>query len=348
MKTLKNILVASITSLFVLTSANAGELSISGSMEAAATQVGGEQSGNKLGLENELAVTGSTELDNGIGVSYKQTITGAMGFNDAELMFTTDYGTVGVSSTGGTIEDIDNIVPTAFEEAEALWPTASGDFDDIGINDGTYGILYKNALLNTGMNISAYYTGVAASGDSGTDDAVTGGVGSYGSSYSVYLRGNPLGLIDGVDLAIGYENADRKNTDTGYTDVESATVGLNYTYGPLKVGAQIGAKDLGLGTTASGTNWYKNTMLGAAYAVNDAFSISYTETKSQRNTKAAAGSATVDGSESSSVATEASSYSATYTMGGLTIAYVDTDVDNAEYTLSRKRSASQIVLTVAF
>ena len=46
------------------------------------TGLSGSQSGGKLGQENELSVTGSTELDNGTTVSYKQSITADNARND--------------------------------------------------------------------------------------------------------------------------------------------------------------------------------------------------------------------------------------------------------------------------
>ena len=61
-------------------SVNAGEVSISGSMIASFTKKGGyNTTGNPLGMNKELSVTASGELDNGVGVAYKQTITNANG-----------------------------------------------------------------------------------------------------------------------------------------------------------------------------------------------------------------------------------------------------------------------------
>jgi hypothetical protein len=337
MKTLKNILVGSLASLIVFASAQAGELTVSGSMEVSKTSLGNQDTGNGIGQENELAITGSTELDNGTTVSYKQTIGDTFGFNDSELVFGTSYGTIGVRSTGGTIEDIDNIVPTAFEEAEALWPSSTG-WQDVGLTDGTMGITYANALLDTGMNLTAYYTPRASSGDGIADDGVKGTTAEdVGDGYSVTLRGNPMGIVDGLDIALGYEAIDSRVTTR--TDEESVTAAVNYTYGPLKVGFQMGYLDLGRGTTVSttGADWYKNVYAGAAYAVNDALTISYQVADSRKKT-----------AQGESIKTEAEGFSAAYTMGGMTIAYVNNDADNANYTDGADRSAQQVVLSVAF
>ena len=337
MKTLKNILVGSLASLIVFASAQAGELTVSGSMEVSKTSLGNQVTGNGIGQENELAITGSTELDNGTTVSYKQTIGDTFGFNDSELVFGTSYGTIGVRSTGGTVEDIDNIVPTAFEEAEALWPSSTG-WQDIGSTDGTMGITWANALLNTGMNATVYYTPRAGSGDGIADDGVKGATADdRGDALSVTLRGNPMGIVDGLDVAIGYEKIDTRVTNQ--QDEESVTAAVNYTYGPLKVGYQMGYVDKGRGTAVSSTgiDWYKNVYAGAAYAVNDALTISYQIADSKRKL-----------SSGSSIKTEAEGFSAAYTMGGMTIAYVNNDADNANYSDGADRSAQQVVLSVAF
>jgi hypothetical protein len=339
MKNIKHILAAFVISVFAIFTVQAGEMTLSGSMEISSTKTGGVTTGNSLGQENELAITGSTELDNGIAVSYKQTVGDKFTFNDSELMFATAYGTIGMSSTGGTIEDIDNIVPTAFEEAEALIKYSTTGFNDVGENDGTYGIVYKNAVPGTGMNVTGYYTPKGGSSDSvATDDANSGDVAAAnGRAYSVYLRGNPLNLIEGVDLAVGYENTKTQiaSKATG-TDHESYTAALNYTWGPIKVGYQKGYLHTG-SELASGVEGYKNTSAGIAYAINDSLSVSYQETISRKLNHSG-----------DNVSQEISGVSVAYTTGGATIAYVDNRADNGDYTRNRKLTGTQVVLSLAF
>jgi hypothetical protein len=339
MTKLKNLLAAFVISAFAIVSAQAGEMTLSGSMEISNTKTGGVTTGNGLGQENELAITGSTELDNGITVSYKQTVGDKFSFNDSELMFATGYGTIGVSSTGGSIEDIDNIVPTAFEEAEALITfTASTGFLDVGNNDGTYGIVYKNAVPGTGMNVTGFYTPKGGSGDStAADDAPGGDINAADdSAYSVYLRGNPLNIIDGIDLAVGYENTGTHAAKAVATDEESYTAAINYTWGPVKVGYQKGYLHTGA-EGASGVEGYKNTYMGIAYAVNDNLSVSYQNTVSRRLSHSGEG-----------IETDIDGYSVAYTTGGMTLAYVDNKASNANYTKNVSRTGSQVVLSLAF
>ena len=149
MKTLKNMLFALVASSLVFANVNAGEMTLNGSMEVALTKVDGE-TGNPIGLENEMDIVGSTELDNGIGVSYKMTID-ATTFDDEELVFSTPYGTLAVTSTGGPLDANDNIVPTAFEEAEYAASTGYIDTSKFSGN-GAMALRYGNTFY--GVTIS--------------------------------------------------------------------------------------------------------------------------------------------------------------------------------------------------
>jgi hypothetical protein len=338
MKNLKNILASCLISVFAFVSAQAGELTVSGSMKIAHTQTGGVTTGNPLGQDGELALTGSTELDNGVKASYKQTITDKFAFNDSELMFATSFGTIGMSSTGGTIEDIDNIVPTAYEEAEALISfTSSTGYLDVGSTDGAYGIVYKNAVPGTGMNATLFYTPKGGSSDTAADDTVGGDAApANDSAYSVMLRGNPMDLIPGADLALGYEKVKTKKAAASGSANESYTAALNYAFGPVKVGVQGGWLHTGE-ELASGVEGYKNTYAGIAYAVNDNLSISYQNTQSRKLNHSGVG-----------VTTDIDGYSVAYTMGGMTLAYVDNKASNANYTTNQTRTGKQVALALAF
>ena len=70
MKNITKVGLSALAGALAITSVNAGEMSISGSMEASYTKGRGYQTtGNPLGMDKELSVTGSGELDNGLNVS---------------------------------------------------------------------------------------------------------------------------------------------------------------------------------------------------------------------------------------------------------------------------------------
>ena len=58
--------------LFAVSKAYAGELTVTGSMEATYQSEPEDVTGNPIGMDRELKFAGSTELDNGITVSVMQ------------------------------------------------------------------------------------------------------------------------------------------------------------------------------------------------------------------------------------------------------------------------------------
>ena len=124
MKNILKTLIVMLTSISLFGSANAGELSVSGTAKATYNILGGVKTNqNKgLGITNELNFTASGELDNGYTWNYSmeldpgatapttETSTGdtqsAMN-DDTKLTLTTPMGTVGVfiSEGGLDVED---------------------------------------------------------------------------------------------------------------------------------------------------------------------------------------------------------------------------------------------------
>ena len=248
MNTIKKLLVATVSSVFLFASASAGELTLSGSIEVTSNSVGNSDTGNRLGYENEYTISGATELDNGIGVSYKMTTGDSFAENDTEIAFTTDYGAIAVTSMYDALDSIDNIVRTAHEEAEHNITT----FNDVGVIGASgVGIKYSPNVDLAGMSATLYYTPKWGTGDTSTDSAGANATTSSGndSAYSIILAGNPLGLVDGLGVTVGYENAEQRGNagKTGpQTDAESVTAAISYAYGPATFGFQRGYRDEGL------------------------------------------------------------------------------------------------------
>ena len=205
MKTLTKVGLSALAGALAVTSANAGEMSLSGSIVASYSKGSGyHTTGNPLAMDKELSVTGSGELDNGTTVSYKQTITDAMAFNDSEVVFGNVMGTtasLAMTSAGDPMSAIDDVTPTAFEEANAI----TGSIKDVNGIDGTYSLRLTQAdLLGTGFTVDAAYTWEHGSGDAGTEKG-SSGVDADGSEdgYSVVVKGS-VPMVDGLDVGVGY------------------------------------------------------------------------------------------------------------------------------------------------
>ena len=342
MNTIKKLLVATVSSIFVFASATAGELSLSGAIELSSNSRANTNEGNKLGWENEYTISGSTELDNGIGVAYKMTTSDSFTESDTDITFTTDYGTIGVGNMYDGVDAVDNIVPTAHEEAEHNL----GTWGDAGTLGASAGIKYVPNVDLYGMGATLFYTPKWGTAKTATDSAGSGDTGAEdnGSGYSIILAGNPGNFVDGLGVTVGYEKADQRGNagKTGpQTDAESVTAAISYAYGPVTVGVQKGYRDEGyegaVSVSATQGVHYRNTNYGIAYAINDALTVSYQ--RSDSNQKLADGR---------NVVQEADGYSAAYTMGGMTLSYYNNSVDNANYTVANTQDNSGVILSVAF
>jgi len=337
MKNMTKIGLSALAGTLAMTSANAGEMSLTGSIEATWTTGSGYSTvGQPLGMDKGLTVEGSTELDNGTTVKYTQAITDAMGYDDSEIAFVTEsWGTIALTSTGAPISAIDDVTPTAFEEANALL----GSIDDVNGADGTYGIRYTLAdVAGSGFTFDAFYTNKHGSGDAQGDNASSGSAASAnGSAFEWVFKGSIPG-VDGLDLGVGYANleaTDNASTDTvkqGSPDQDEGTAYVTYAYGPLKLGYQIGAVSTGANAL------YKTQFYGISYAVSDDLSVSYN---------------TIDASRTASdgLRTEQDfdSISASYSMGGMTINVADSDCSNCSYTYAgRSQDATTVSLAIAF
>lgn len=326
--------------LFAVATAQAGTLTVTGNMEATYQSEPEKTTGNPIGMDRALNFAGSTELDNGITVSVFQDTTDNLGYGDSQIAFGNIMGfaTIYIGSDADPVDNIDDVTPSAYEEANG---SGSGTYVDIGSLAGQMGIGTKFSLPILGAVDFKYYPKV--DGDKNEDNSSSADTsGSVGSGSSISINTNlanlPLvgGALDGATLRTGYSENDNStvaNTD----DVVQLTAALNYAYGPVSFGIQ--KKYNNLGTTAAGTDpiWYKDTVVGIAYAVNDSLSISYNRYTSNRHSIGAA-----------NAEQETDAINIGYTVGGMTIGFQDAQTDNAAYVLNSKDDTRTIGVSVAF
>ena len=336
MKNITKVGLSALAGALAFTSVNAGEMSISGSMEGSFTKKGGmNTSSQPLGMDKELSITGSGELDNGVGVAYKQTTTDALAFSDSELVFTglpfLGDASLAMTSTGSPLSAIDDVTPTAFEEANA----AVGSIDDVNGSDGTYGLRYTLAdALGTGVKVDAMYFFQHGAGDANADNGTAAANNGNEDGYEITLQGS-VPMVDGLSLGAGYAKLDKSAENTANADdldIHEGTMYAKYSVGALSVGVQRGV------VNQAGANdvLFDNTYLGISYAISDNLSVSYNEIESRKS------------QENTDIDQDMDSISVSYTMGGMTIGILDADADNAAYSVGRKQTARSVSLSVAF
>ena len=335
MKNITKVGLSALAGALAVTSVNAGEMSISGSLEASYTKGSGYlTTGNPLGMDKELSVTGSGELDNGTTVSYKQTITDAMAFNDSELVFWNVLGTtatVAMTSTGSPISAIDDVTPTAFEEANAL----IGSIDDVNGMDGTYGIRVTMAdVLGSGFKLDAMYSTDVGSGDAQADNSKSGETGGTSDSGTEVTITGSVPMVEGLDVGVGYYEQETDSVSTSGTyHADEGTAYIKYSTGPVSVGYQKGVV---VNSAGSEETQYKNEYIGISYKISDDLSVSYNEIEGRKRTNG------------TDVTQDFDSISLSYSMGGMTLNIADSDVSNSSYTKGRAVDATSVSLAIAF
>ena len=337
MTNIKKIGLSALAGALAITSAHAGAISVSGSMEISYTKGSGKHTtGNPLGQNNELTFTASTELDNGVTVAYKNTATDTALANDSELVFGNILGgTLSMQSTGSPLDGIDNKMPTAFNDAEG----AVGSIADVSGDNGSFGIRYTlSDVAGTGIKLDYNYVPKHGSGDATGDGGPGGTTAGQGNldSHDITLTGAVPG-VEGLSVGAGYskKNYDYKAAGTPQQTAESGTAYATYAYGPVTVGYQVG----GVGESGNGGAAYKNTYMGISYAISDDLSIAYNNTESYK----------LGGQHNSvGLVQEWDNISLAYSMGGMTIGLSDSDCSNCSYSKGVKQDETVLNLTIAF
>ena len=342
MKQLKTI-VAFVAGLFAFTSVQAGEMTVSGSMQATYQSEVDDVTGNPLGLNTDLTFSGSVDTDFGTATMSLATDGTFLGDSGADHTYSlaTDMGTFTIGNAGDSANAVDDITPTAFEEANG---SGSGTYSvDFGSGmDGSMSLKYGNSdVMGTGISVSySYYPkldgttnnekGASAAANSATKSAQSMNVGIPLSGVPV-LGDSPLG---GAKITLGYEKSDAMSSE--FQPKEGGTVAVVLPVGPLSVGYQ--KKAYAAAATANATKtFYKDDVYGIAYAINDDLALSWNVYQSAQHNN--------DGTNTEQ---ETKSLNIAYTVGGLTIGFADAKTSNAAYTAASDDDTRTFSIKTAF
>jgi len=315
-------------SLASVAAANAGSLDVTGGATATYSSTDGEVTGNPLGMATAMTFTGNGELDN--GSTFKLTIahTNKAAYTGSAIALTTpSLGTFTYDEGGGTgLDRIDDMMPTAWEETDGTSTTAglrtvagAGGSADIEWNVGMG--------LPDGMNVYASFAPHPGGGQKNANKAVGGDGGIVnGEGWDIVLTHNAL--LDGLNVFAGMSSIQQVS---GAGNREQEAYGATYAIGGATIGYQQ-SRDDNAGVTGT---YYDNDAWGVSYSINDDLSISYGEHNSDTNN---AGSRSV----------EAKSLQMSYSVGGASIKFAETEVDNVKYVSGTNRKGRTIALTLAF
>ena len=346
MKQLK-IVVALVAGLFAFTSVQAGELSVTGSMQATYQSEQTNVTGNGLGMNTDLTFSGSTDTDFGTATWSMATDGTFLGDSGADhsMKIATDYGTIGIGNAGDAANAVDDITPTAFEEANG---SGSGTYSvDLGSGmDGSMSLTYANGdLFGTGISVAySYYPKL--DGTTNNEKGASGGSSASTQSAQSVNVGLSLGslpvigdtVLGGAKITAGYEESD--TTVLNAQSKEGGTVAVVMPVGPLSVGYQKKAyQAVGTSTAEAQDGFFKDDILGIAYAVNDDFAISYNIIESDKH---------LHTSTNGEVEQETKAINLAYTVGGLTLGFQDAKTKNAGYAVGTDDDTRTFSLKTAF
>jgi len=302
-----------------ISAAQAGELAVTGSAALTYDQKDTtEMTGNPIGMSKDLTFKGSGELDNGWTVSVMHDLTDAAAWASSSI-------TIGMGSLGTIVVDqgtgadygsaLDNVVPVAFEEADAGMDTGMKLSGSAITPNGS--ITYKLPAFS-GLQLGGSFqprSGAAANADGGTSEAT----GKKGWEFAADW--NPE-MVPG--LRVGGVIGTCEDCNQGGKDTDEQTFFATYAYGPLSIGYQVADID-------NGTDSYDTDIYGVSFNVNDALSVSYQYGET-------------DGSNAAYATAEFKGISAAYNIGPMAIKFTDnsgkhmngstSDDDNRELNLS--------------
>ena len=342
------LIVALTAGLFAFTSVNAGEMSVTGSMHVSYQSEQNNVTGNPLGMNTDLTFSGSTDTDFGtvsMSLATDGTFVGDSGA-DHTYSLASSLGTFTVANNGDAANAVDDITPTAFEEANG---SGSGDYTaaDLGSGmDGSMSLAYGNAdVMGTGISVKySYYPRL--DGTTNNEKAASTTANSAANSAESINIGIPLAGLPGVGstplggakVTLGYENSKSRATDA--QPKEGGTVAVVMPIGALKVGYQKKAyQAVGTSSAEAQDGFYKDDILGVAYAVNDEIAVSYNIIQSDRHLHTNA---------NGEIEQETKAINVAYTVGGLTLGFQDAKTSNSGYVKTTDNDTRTISIKTAF
>ena len=276
---------------------------------------------------DSVVFSASGETDGGITVSAKMELdndnpASTDGMDDRSVSFGTDaMGTVTFHGHGGSsvMGQWDDMTPNAYEE---VWDTTAGADLRIDGRSGNNLLTYDSPSINGVMFKAAYQH------DHSTAAGQSQDIGHY-ADFGIQVSPE---MVEGLTIGYGFGELEPNTSQT----IDNETLFVKYAIGGFTIGVQESEAD---GPTAALTD--ESTGWGVSYAVNENFTIAYGERDYDDNTATAG---------SSSSEQQDSGISASYTMGGMTIAGHMNENDNVggSTAATNDKESYEFALTFAF
>ena len=354
MKNITKILLASFSSLLlVISSANAGELSVTGSAKASYSIGGSDDSMDKgIGVSNEFTLSASGEMDNGYTWSYAVDLdpgaSGAVTQDDAKLVIDTNgMGTIGFFDGEGSLHS--NLawgvgaLGTGSDYAGTMTISYGNDVD----SEANVQYHTPADILPFGITAKVGYVPNVADQAGGNDFKNAGAINpkaATGNSLMQYRV--DAAPIDGLSIGADYATEDGGSNVTAQQN-ESGAYYAKYAIGNFKVGYGKSLYAPGLTAKNGNATKYETDSYGVEVAINDQLSISYTNEKSEE-TKNVAIAAGESSNTKTTTKSDITSMQAAYVIGGATLGVAITETDDADYTAGKEEKVTVFSIATAF
>ncbi len=323
MNNLKKIGLTALAGSLVAVTAHAGEMTVTGGAALYMTN-GAKNAKTTVSNDDHVTFSGTTELDNGFEVTYSVQLDGdeadnGVIDNNSVSVNTNGMGTFTYAGHGGdgAMSAMDDKTPNAYEEAwDGLGGTTAIVINGHSANDM---ITYTSEDFS-GAVVTVGFVPSEATGTDATTKAA--------ANDQTYVDFGVTITPEAVDgLTVGYAMGTTELTEG--TEVDESTMYATYAYGSFTFGYQVSDYDA---PTAAASD--DSTAWGISYNITDDFSVAYNEHTVD------IGSSTTD--------QEADGISASYTMGGITIAGHKNEMTSVNGSSGTDDEGYELMLSFAF
>ncbi len=327
MKNLKKVGLSALAGSLVAFSANAVEMSVSGTAEVTYTTNSGTNanSGNPWGSNNSVKFSGSGDVGFGTATIVR-TINDSNAGNWLSAWQTIDMGDMGKLSfdaVGGGLEGTsahDDILPTAYEE---VWNQVSGTGVLGAASNDTLG--YSNTIMGATISLARTQGGTA-----GSSDGVNEGEGVTSSISDWHVK-MPIPYVEGLTLAYGQSKTEFAIQDEN--DDTSTVAHILYSMGPMSVGYRHAEQQDG----SDGSNGLNVEAYAVAFNLNDEMSVSLATQDTE-----------YDVPSGTNVTESVDAVNASYTMGAASVRATFSESSNDGGTTGENDEHVELSLVLSF
>jgi outer membrane protein OmpU len=320
MNNFKKIGLTALAASLVSVSANAGSLTISGaaSMNVGGYSGNGHDGGSTFSMGNQVTMSGSGELDNGMTVSISYQLDNAVPaagpFDDHSVTVSSDaLGSLTLHGHG------------AGSATSAMDATAAGNVFDTfdGAIGETTGVAHTNSA--PGNNALSYVMPTIMDGvavNLSYEPQQSGNSTDSGMGYAVTYTG-----VEGLTLA--YSSSDEVGTTADLSGDQTAWK-ISYAYGPVT--ATMTQSEFDVTTTTSDQDV---SSVAVSYTISDEISVTY-------------GTETIESTTSGHVDAEYTVLKGSYTSGGMTVSAQMKEAENVDHSTNANADFEYWGLGLAF